>query len=321
MHAYRRRASHGRRSASGRSRRARPGRRARSATAVDVSAWSMRASSSRVRVSSARVSMPMAPWPTAGRNSSTCMTCVARSRQAEPLQAGERQQRGVDLAVLELAQPRLDIAAQRRHVEVGPQPLGDRLPPQRGGADRGAARQFGERFRLAADEHVARVLALEAGRQHAGPAAKTVGMSLAECTARSMRRSMQRLLDLLGEQALAADLGQRPVLDRVAGGADDHEFDRAPRRRPGRRASRARTMRACASASGLPRVPMRNRAVDCAMEPLDARAPFSSAFPERGVSPSRSFRTRVSAGPGIRMQRPSSRSAAPGMTAIGPATP
>ena len=36
----------------------------------------------------------------------------------------------------------------------------------------------------------------------------------------------QRLLDLLGEQALAADLGQRAVLDRVAGGADDDELDR-----------------------------------------------------------------------------------------------
>jgi hypothetical protein len=33
-------------------------------------------------------------------------------------------------------------------------------------------------------------------------------------------------LDLLGEEALAADLRQRAVLDAVAGGLDDHDGDR-----------------------------------------------------------------------------------------------
>ena len=45
----------------------------------------------------------------------------------------------------------------------------------------------------------------------------------------------QRLLDLLGEQALAADLGERPVGDAVAGGADDDDFDRAGRGERGMR--------------------------------------------------------------------------------------
>ena len=36
----------------------------------------------------------------------------------------------------------------------------------------------------------------------------------------------QGFLDLLGEQALAADLGERSVLDFVAGGLDDHDLDR-----------------------------------------------------------------------------------------------
>jgi hypothetical protein len=36
----------------------------------------------------------------------------------------------------------------------------------------------------------------------------------------------QRLLDLLGEQALAAFLGERPVADHVARGADRLERDR-----------------------------------------------------------------------------------------------
>ncbi len=35
----------------------------------------------------------------------------------------------------------------------------------------------------------------------------------------------ERLLDLLGEETLAAGIRQRPVADRVAGGADDLEHD------------------------------------------------------------------------------------------------
>ena len=70
----------------------------------------------------------------------------------------------------------------------------------------------------------------------------------------------QRLLDLLGEQALAAGLRQRPVLDRVAGGADDLELDPLGARAHARRRAVAH-LRACASASGLPRVPMRSRKV------------------------------------------------------------
>ena len=35
----------------------------------------------------------------------------------------------------------------------------------------------------------------------------------------------KREVDLLGEEALAAGLGERPVLDRVAAGADDLERD------------------------------------------------------------------------------------------------
>ena len=79
------------------------------------------------------------------------------------------------------------------------------------------------------------------------------------------RAGEQRLLDLLGEQALAADLRQRPVADHVAGGADDLDLDPFGAS-PCTAASRARTMPAWASASGEPRVPMRRRVVtpkDC----------------------------------------------------------
>jgi hypothetical protein len=39
------------------------------------------------------------------------------------------------------------------------------------------------------------------------------------------RTGDERLLDLLGEEALAAGIGQRPVADRIARGADDLERD------------------------------------------------------------------------------------------------
>jgi hypothetical protein len=44
----------------------------------------------------------------------------------------------------------------------------------------------------------------------------TAGTSFSECTAQSMEPSSRGLLDLLGEQALAADLQQAAILDAVA---------------------------------------------------------------------------------------------------------
>ena len=84
-------------------------------------------------------------------------------------------------------------------------------------------------------------------------------MSFIEWTARSQRAVEQPGLDFLGEQPLAADLGQRSVLDPVALGAHDDDLDRSPSSRPGSAASSAAlTMRAWASAKGEPRVPSRS---------------------------------------------------------------
>jgi hypothetical protein len=47
------------------------------------------------------------------------------------------------------------------------------------------------------------------------------------------RAGKQRLLDLLGEQSLAADIGKPPVLHPVAGGADGHDLKRAGRAEAG----------------------------------------------------------------------------------------
>ena len=70
-------------------------------------------------LSSSRVSIAMAPCPAAGRNSSALMIVVARASRPSRFKPGERKDDGVGLAVIELAQPRLDIAAQRRDSRSG----------------------------------------------------------------------------------------------------------------------------------------------------------------------------------------------------------
>ena len=150
-----------------------------------------------------------------------------RIGETEPLQPGQRQQRRVGLALVELAQPRLDVAAQIDDPQIGPQPPHQRLAAQRRGADHRAARQLGEVARLAADEDVARVLARQKRREH--QPVRQEGRHVLGRMHREVDAALeQRLLDLLGEQALAAGLGQRPVLDPVAGGADHLDLD--PRR-------------------------------------------------------------------------------------------
>ena len=145
-------------------------------------------------------------------------------KQAEPLQAGDGEQRRVGFAGLDLAQPRLDVAAQRHDGKVRPQALDQGLPPQRCRADHRAARQIAQGFGLSADEGVARILARQKRRQH------QAGRQHGGHVLRRMHREVdgaaeQRVLDLLGEQPLAAEVVERPVLDDVAGGADDLDLD------------------------------------------------------------------------------------------------
>ena len=124
-----------------------------------------------IATSSPRISMPMAPCATAGSISSVGTGAVMRSarprriRPARP--AGSRRRR----PPLELAQPRLDVAAQGHDREVGAQAPHLSLAPQRGGADHRALRQLGEAGGLGADEGVAHVLA----RQEAGDRSRPAG--------------------------------------------------------------------------------------------------------------------------------------------------
>ena len=57
----------------------------------------------------------------------------------------------------------------------------------------------------------------------------SVGLQVLQAVHREVDPAIgQRLVDLLGEQALAADLGQAAVLHRVAGGADRMLLARTP---------------------------------------------------------------------------------------------
>ena len=137
-----------------------------------------------------------------------------------------------------------------------------RLPADRGGADQRAQRQAGERVggidrcigrAQAEDQRVARVLARQRAGQH--DAGRQRGLQVLQAVHREVDAAVgQRLVDLLGEQALAADVGQAAVLHRVAGGAD-----RMLLRTPGQTGLRSSmNRRVWISASGEPRVPTRS---------------------------------------------------------------
>lgn len=87
------------------------------------------------------------------------------ARQAKPPQTGKGQQCRVGLARIDLAQTRLDIAAQRRHPQIGTPAEGDCLPAQRRRAKACPSRQRLERSCLAADENIPGILALEASSE------------------------------------------------------------------------------------------------------------------------------------------------------------
>ena len=198
----------------------------------------------RVRAVSA-----IAPWPTAGRNvsmSSTARARWARPRRLKPASASSVASISPRLG---LAQPRLDVAAQQLDAKVRAQPQRLRLAAQRGGAEPRAVGQGGDRIGDGRNQRVAHVLAF--GRK---PAIATPSGSSGRQILGRMHRDVdppveERRVDFLGEQPLAAGLGERPILDHVAAGADDRDARRAPR------PSHAR-----ARAAGASRAPGRGRA-------------------------------------------------------------
>src|SRR5262249_53903282 len=148
--------------------------------------------------------------------------CSSVIGKTETLKAGECEYRGINVTGIKLAQSRFDIAAQRQHAKIRTRAFGDRLPAQRSRSKACAACQLRERMRCGADEDIAWILALKTCRKN-----EPIGQYGRHVFCRMHREVHapveERLLDLLGEQAFAALLRQRPVLNRVAGGPDDNK--------------------------------------------------------------------------------------------------
>ena len=139
--------------------------------------------------------------------------------QAQAVEAGGGQQDGVSLAIGQLGQAGVDVAAQHDDLKVRPggQALGGAA--QGGGAEAGALGQVFQCLPLVADEGVAGVFALGDGGD--GQAGRHLGRDVLHRVDGGVDAAVQQgFLDLLGEQRLAADFQQAAVLDAVAGGGD-----------------------------------------------------------------------------------------------------
>ena len=147
-------------------------------------------------------------------------------RQSEAIQAGARQQRGVDLAPVQLLQARADAAAEIDHFEIRPPRQDLRLTAKRRRADHGPLGQGGDAVRLPADQRIPGIGTL----QHAGDgqAVRQPGRHVLHGMHAGIDAAVEQChLDLFAKQPLAADVGERPVCDPVAGGADHHHLDGA----------------------------------------------------------------------------------------------
>ena len=147
----------------------------------------------------------------------------------------------------------------------------------RAGAERWSppARPRVRRRVLLAHQHIERVGPPRRGHD-AVPGASSAGTSLAECTARSCRHPSERGLERVHPARLVAD-GEAGV----AGRGDRDQL--------GRLREQPCTARAWASASVLPRVPIRS---GCAVKAGAARGPRRAAPPPRspGARPARTAR-------------------------------
>jgi len=143
-------------------------------------------------------------------------------QQTEAFEAGGGEQGRGDLAGPHAADPGLHVAPQAHDPQI--RPAGEELghPPQRGTADDRRLRQIVEAPHRRADQRVPDIRARQQGADHE-PVRQPGRHVLHGMDGDVDPTVQQRLLDLLREQSLAADLGQRTVEEPVSGGADDLE--------------------------------------------------------------------------------------------------
>ena len=110
-----------------------------------------------MRSSSARISMPIAPWPTHGSitsksstvaskpsgTASPVMRAVGIDLEIQPRHAGEREDGRVQFAALgDLLHPRGDVAANLHDVQIRPRGQQRHFPPRAAGGDGRALRKI-----------------------------------------------------------------------------------------------------------------------------------------------------------------------------------
>ncbi len=143
--------------------------------------------------------------------------------QAEPVEPACREHERVEAALARLAQPRLDVAAQRLDRDRRLEGEQLRLAPHRSRADSHPGAYF-----VGSDQRVAWVIALEI-RTDREPFGVGRGHVLRRMDGDVDPSGEQRLLDLLHEDTALADLAERARAIAVACGRDRHERELMPR--------------------------------------------------------------------------------------------
>ena len=170
------------------------------------------------------------PWPGAGthwRRRNHRRDAIA---EAEPAQAGGGEHQRVVFSRIELAQARVDVAADRRERGAGEGRRQLRDAPDAARADARRAAQGGERRRDVAPrrrrqhEGVAGIFPRQRGRDRQ-PVRKHRGHVLGAVHRHVDGVVEQRVFDLLDEQPLGADFRYRRRLQPVAGCLDDDQLD------------------------------------------------------------------------------------------------
>ncbi len=148
--------------------------------------------------------------------------------QAQALEAGGSEDDGGVFAAIELAQPGIEVAAQRLDDQVGEAGGDQRLAAQAAGADDRAVGQVGQGGVVVGDKGVARVFALE-HRAHHEPFGQLHRHVLEAVHGQVGATFGHRHFEFFDEQTLAADLGQGAVEDLIAARRHSDNFDIALR--------------------------------------------------------------------------------------------
>jgi len=149
-------------------------------------------------------------------------------KQSGAAEAGGGEDDGVELAIAEFAKAGVDVAADGIDHEIGAvmEKLG--ATARRAGADFGAGREVGDGLGFEGDQHIPWIFALGDGAEG------EIGLIDERLGDRDVLEGVdgevdgafeQGALELLGEDAFAAELVEGLVDDGVAGGLEDDQLD------------------------------------------------------------------------------------------------